>query len=198
MITDVFLIFIIIILIANVYIRQIKCEKSSFEVMKILNASILLLNNLEKRKKIQDLKNSLRLNTELQVILKISNADYLSLFKYDFSTKQKLYFLASLDKNGSIITNTLLDNYIVSNDILKYNGIDGEFTKIEMNEFKSQKIIDIMKYRGLSKVYYQNIADNMHQPNGFIILSYMDKNYELSHGDKFEIQRIMEKVGRLI
>jgi len=197
MITDLLLIFIIIVLLANIYIRQMKCEKSSFELIKILNSNVVLLSSLEKRKKIQDLKNSLKINTELQVILKISNCDFLSLFKYDFHSKQKLHYLVSLDKNGSVVQSTLLDNYIVSDSIENFGG-DDELVEIKLMNVKSKKIADIMSFRGVNKLYCQNISEIKNKHIGFLALSYKDINYNLSDGDKFEIQRIAEEIGRLI
>lgn len=51
-----------------------------------------------------------------------------------------------------------------------------------------------MQYRGINKLYYQNVYKNQENPLGFISLSYKDENYKLLDTDKEEILRIIEKM----
>ncbi|MCK9415759.1 tetratricopeptide repeat protein [Candidatus Dojkabacteria bacterium] len=189
------LLFLIIIgLMVYVRIRQIKFEKMSNQLIVVLTRNVEFLNEIIKKKEIQEIKNIINIYSQCQVISKVANCDYVSFFKYDYSKKiVSLNFMLSVDKNGSMIYNSLLydiDNLLTLN--LKFNYDDLYFKNI--NEVEDNNIVYVMKKNDISKFYYQNIYKDLNTPIGFIALSFKDDKYIIPNEDKVEIIRMIEKI----
>lgn len=190
------LIFLTIIsLMFYVRIKQIKFEKMSNQLIEVLNRNVEFLNEMNKKKEIQELKNTIKIYTQCQVISKVANCDYVSFFKYDYSKENiSLNFMLSVDKNGSMIHNSLL--YDMKNNLLtlnlKFNYDDLYFKNI--NEIENNNIVYVMKKNNVSKFYYQNIYKDLDTPIGFIALAFNDDKYIIPNEDKVEIIRMIEKI----
>jgi hypothetical protein len=187
-------------LISLIYIRQFKHKKVTDDFIKILNKNVDFLTELSRKQETIQLKNTIKLYSQFQVILKISKCDYISFFKYDYSKRYViLHFLLSTDEKGSIIQESMLDKLPATSNLLTLNIINSDDTDLhsinasEIRE-KDDKVYQIMKYRNISKMYYQNIFKDMDNPLGFIALSYIDENFIIPEADKIEILRIIEKI----
>jgi len=200
MLVDFLFLFVIVSLVMIVYIRQIRIKEISDELIKVLSKNIDFLTEFQKKQEIVHLKNTIKLYSQFQVILKISKCDYISFFKYDYSKRYVvLHFLLSIDEKGSIIQESMLDKLPATSNLLTLNILNSDGTdlhSISINNIKENdiKVYQIMKYRGVSKLYYQNVFKEEENPLGFISISYKDENYEIPECDKVEILRIIEKI----
>lgn len=195
-----FFILIIILLLVFVYIGQYKCKKLSKELVKTLSKDLDFLTNLYRKQEITHLKNTIKLYSQFQIILKISKADYVSFFKYDYSKRYVvLHFLLSIDNRGVIIQDSMLDDLPVASnliilDLMKSDDWDLYPIVIEDLKENNDSIYKAMISRGVNKFYYQNLFKDKNNTLGFIAVSYKDKDFNLLEDDKDEILRIIEKM----
>jgi hypothetical protein len=194
--TLVITIFFLILL----YLKQNNCNKLSNELVNILEKNIKFIDEFSKKQEIIQLKNTINIYSKFQVILKISKADYISFFKYDYSKRFiVLHFIISVDEKGYIIHKSALDDLPISSNLLTLNIIqskDKDLYTLNIDELdcKNHTAYDMMCRKGINKIYYQNIFKNKENPFGFIVLSYKDKNFKLPDSDKTEVLRIIEQI----
>lgn len=204
LIINIIFLLTILVVLFFIYNKQKKCEKISDEFLQISSKNIDFVSKLFDKIEISIIKNNIQLVSYFQIILKISKSDYISYFKYYYSQKQiKLKFMVSLESNGNIIQNSILDNLpITSNilllDILKSDNNIYSITDSQIEE-KNNIVYEVLKKREIKKIYYYNIyKNNINFPDGFLILSYKDEKYELVDSDKKEIFRLIEKMKKFI
>ena len=200
-----FVYFIMLLLIVVIFIRQKKhhkiYKKNSDNIIKMLSNNIISLTELQKKHEIVELKKSIDLYSNFQIILKLSNCDYVTLFKYDYSKRYiVLHFILSIDNNGKIINTDILDKLpLTANlsilDILKS---DGDLYLLSLNEIKNDDMFTSIKSKGINTIYYKNIFKNEETPFGFISLGYKNENHVIPTEDKIEILRIVKKMKSLI
>lgn len=188
-IINLLIILTIIELLFYVRIRQLKFEKMSNQLIKVLNQNVEFLNNMNKEKEIQEIKNTIKIYSQCQVISKVANCDFVSFFKYD---SKNINFILSVDKNGTMIHNSLLYDIEILTLDLKFNYDDLYFKNI--NDVENNNIFYVMKKNDISKFYYQNIYKDLDTPIGFIALSFKDDKYIIPNEDKVEIIRLIEKL----
>lgn len=199
-IIDFIFLLIIVFLVFSIYLRQFKTKKVSDNLISILDKNVDLLTEFYRKQEIVNLKHTIQLYSQFQIILKISHADFISFFKYDYSRKYViLHFLLSVDDKGTIVQESMLDKLpatsnLLTLNILKAGGEDLYSINVDQIKEKDEKVYQIMKYRNINKLYYQNIFKEVENPLGFISISYKDENYEIPEGDKNEILRIIEKI----
>lgn len=197
---DILFLFVISFLVFIVYIRQIKHKIVSAELIKVLDKNIDFLTHFYRQQEVIHLKNTIQLYSQFQIILKISKCDFISFFKYDYTKRYViLHFLLSIDEKGIIVQESMLDKLPVTSNLLTLNIMksdDNDLYSININEIKEndEKVYQVMKYRNISKIYYQNLFKDKDNPLGFISISYKDENFEMPDGDKEEILRIIEKM----
>lgn len=196
-----FLLTILVILIFF-YFRQKKCKKISNDFLQIFSKNVDFITNLYEKLEVSNLKNNIQLSAYFQIILKISKADYITFFKYDYTQNHvvKLDFITSMDYNGTIIQNSILDQLpITSNilllDIIKSDDKDIYFITDSQVKERNNVVYDVLEKREIKKVYYHNIyKQNRELPIGFIAISYKDENDIIIDSDKTEIFRLIEKM----
>ena len=204
MIIDFSFFFVLVLVLIYIHIKQFRYRKTSEDLIKMMDKHVNFLTDMMRKKEVEDLKNMINLYAEFQTIFKISKANYLSFFKYDFSKRYiLLHFILSIDDKGSIIQNSMLDRLPASSNLLtlrllKADGDDLYDIEIDKIEEIDKNIHDIMKSRGIKKIYYQNIYKDVNRPFGYIAISFKDKDYVMPDGDKIEILRIIEKVKHYI
>jgi len=197
---DFIFLLIITFLVILIYLKQFKSKRVSDNLIGILNKNVEFLTEYYRKQEIINLKRTIQLYSQFQIILKISQANYISFFKYDYSRKYViLHFLLSVDDKGTIVQESMLDKLPVTSNLLTLNIMrsdDNDLYSIDVNEIKEkdEKVYQVMKYRNISKMFYQNIYKDKENPLGFISISYQTENFKLSEGDKFEILRIIEKI----
>ena len=197
---DFIFLLIITFLVILIYLKQFKSKRVSDNLIGILNKNVEFLTEYYRKQEIINLKRTIQLYSQFQIILKISQANYISFFKYDYSRKYViLHFLLSVDDKGTIVQESMLDKLPVTSNLLTLNIMrsdDNDLYSIDVNEIKEkdEKVYQVMKYRNISKMFYKNIYKDKENPLGFISISYQTENFKLSEGDKFEILRIIEKI----
>lgn len=196
--------FIILGVVLLIYYKQKEYKKNSDYLIDILNKNVEFLTELYKKQEVINLKKSIDLYSQFQIILKISKCDYVSFFKYDYSSRYIiLHFILSIDSKGSIIQMNLLDNLPVTANltilnILKSDDNDLYLLSPTEIEGKNDDLFDHLTEYGINSIYYQNVFNNRENPLGFISLAYKEENYILHNDDKIEILRIIEKMKSLI
>lgn len=201
---DLFISLIILGLVFIVYLKQKEYKKGSDTLIKVLSENINFFTQLYKKQEVVNLKKSIDLYSQFQIILKISKCEFVSFFKYDYSNRYiLLHFILSINSNGKIIQTSLLDNVpITANlDILNIlKSDDNDLYLLSPNEIegKNDSLYKNLKEREINTIYYQNIFRDKENPLGFISLSYTDESYDLPQEDKIEILRIIEKMKSLI
>lgn len=178
--------------------KQSKNIKISKNLYKFLDKNWEFLTNIHRKKVIEELKSSIHIYSKFQIIQKISNADFISFFKYNYSKRYiDLDFLFSIDNNGNILQNSVLYNLPITGDLLIKNILasDCDLCSMDVEDLKTCAIYDNLIQRELNKIFYQNIFKyNEDIPLAFVTISYKDKDYILSDDDKFEIIRILSTV----
>ena len=189
---------IIFILTILVYKKQIKYKKVCDDLAGSLSKNVEFLTVFSKHQEILQLKSTIKLYSKFQIILKISNCNYVTFFKYDYSQRYIiLHFILSVDEKGCIIQDGLLDDLPVTDSLLTLNLIktdNNDLYELNLNNIKEKNIHNVIIKSEINKVYYQNIYKDKSNPLGFISLSYKDKNFTLLDDDKNEILRIIEKM----
>jgi len=201
---DLFLSFIILMLVLVIYIKQQTYKKNSDGLIRILSNNVQFLTDLHRKQEVIDLKKAIDLYSQFQIILKISKCDYVTFFKYDYSKRHiLLHFILSIDINGKIIHTDALDKMPLTANlsmltILKSD--DNDLYPLLLNEIeeKNYYMFKSIKNRGINTIFYQNIIKNKETPIGFISLGYKSENYIIPQEDKVEILRIIEKIKSLI
>jgi len=189
---------ILIFLVIVVYTRKIKYKKVYENLFLTLDKHEKFLNEFSKSQEIINLKNSIKIYSKFQIILKISNCNYVTFFKYDYSQRYIiLHFIISIDDKGHIIQNSILEDSSIISDLLILNILksdNDDLYELDINNVKEKNVDNYIKKSGINKVYYQNIFKDKNNPLGFISLSYKDKDYILQDNDKIEILKIIEKM----
>jgi len=199
-IIDILLVSTIVILLLIFYFNRIRREKSYLELFKILSKNTEFLTEYQKKQEITQLKNTIKIYSQFQIILKISKCDFVTFFKYDYSNRYViLHFLLSIDSKGCIIQENSLDKLPISGNLLALNVLksdDTDLYTLYTDEIKGKNdiVYHSTKEKGVNKIYYQNVFINRENPLGFITLSYKDKNFELPEDDKVEVLRIIENI----
>lgn len=201
---DLFISFFILALVYIIYIKQKTYKKNSDDLINILSNNIQFLTDLNKKHEIVELKRAIDLYSHFQIILNISNCDYISFFKYDYSKRYiLLHFILSVDSNGKIHHTDILDKLpITANlpmlNILKSDDDDLYILSLYEIEGKNDDLLISLRNKGINTIYYQNIFKNKENPLGFVSLGYKTENYVLPQENKVEILRIIEKMKTLI
>jgi len=197
---DIMFLLVLSFLLALIYIRQYKHKKVSDDLIKILSKNVDFLNDFYRRQEIIQLKNTIQLYSQFQVILKISKADYISFFKYDYSNKfVVLHFLLSVNDKGVILQDSKLEDLPVASSLVTLNIMKSDNNElysilVDNVKEKDESVYNVMKRRGVNKMYYQNIYKEESNPLGYIALSYKNIDYVLPDDDKIEVLRIIEKI----
>ena len=203
-IIDLLTSFIILGLVIAIYIKQRANKKHSDHIIDILGKNVEFLTELYKKQEVINLKKSIDLYSQFQIILKISKCDFVSFFKYDYSSRYiVLHFILSIDNKGSIVQMNILDNLPVTANMSILNILksdDEDLYRLFPNEIegKNDNLFKNLVSHGINSIYYQNIFKNRENSLGFISLAYKDENYILPKEDKVEILRIIEKMKSLI
>lgn len=197
---DILYIIIIIVLLYLVHTKIVKCRKNTENLIDILSKNINFLDNYYKNQEIIQLKKSINLYSKLQILLKVSNCDYISFFKYDYSKKFiMLNFLLSVSDNGTIIDESNIDGLPVSSDdvilkILDFYDKTG-LSYLTLDNITDNKFIDNLLIKNdVKKIYFKNIFKDKNIPEGFIIFCYKNHEYILNDDDKTEILRILKPI----
>jgi hypothetical protein len=179
-------------------------KESYLNLLKIISKNVDFLIDFYKKQEVTYLKNTIELYSQFQIILKISKCDFISFFKYDYSKRYVvLHFILSVDEKGTIIQESMLDNLPASSNLLTLNIMksdDKDLYSITTKELKDKNIksYEVMEYREIKNIYYQNIFNNKENPLGFVTISYKNENYVIPDSDKIEILRIIEKIKSYI
>lgn len=201
---DILFISIIIILYILAYIKQIRQSKSYTGLVEILSKNIDFLLEYHKKKEVIELKNSIQLYTQFQIISKISHCDYVSFFKYDYSNRVViLNFLLTINNKGCIIQECDLDKMPMTGSLLSLKLLNADNKKIyslHINELKNKNthLHTIIINKGINKIYYQNVYKTDSKPFGIVLISYKDEKFELLEDDKSEILRIVNNMEYFI
>lgn len=185
------------------YIKQLKSQKVSNELYNFLDKNLEFLNTMHRKKVAAQIKNSLEVYLQFQIIQKITKADYITFFKYDYSKKYVgLNFMFSIDANGSMIQNSIFEDLSLTGNLLTmdvFKSINCDLCDLKLNDFehKCPEIHGFMKQKEVHKIYFRNIfKDQNHEsPVAFIVVSYKDANHILSDDDKNEIKRILNTIN---
>ena len=197
---DIVFVITMIIIIIIFHYKSLIYKRNSNELIKILSKNVDFLNIFYRKQELIQLKNSIQLYSQFQVILKISKANYISFFKYDYSNKfVVLHFLLSVNDKGVILQDSHLEDLPVASSLVTLNIMksdNNELYSILVDEVKDkdETVYNVMKRRGVNKMYYQNIYKEEKNPLGYIAISYKDENFMLPEDDKIEIIRILEKI----
>lgn len=199
-----FILFILILLI-KVFIKHEKCKKRSEELIGFLMKQIDFLTELNRKQEIIQLKKSILLYTDFQVVLKMCNCDFISFFKYDYSQKYLgLHFLLTIDNTGTLLHDSVLYDLpltggLLTLDILNSNRYDIGELNIELVKTLSENLYDVINRREINKIYYKNVYKyEASNPIGFIAFSFKDKDALIDEEMKPEIIRISNKIKNYI
>jgi hypothetical protein len=191
------------IVLIDVVIKMLEYEKKCKKISTLIEDDLKILNTLNtlhKNQEIINLKKTIELYSQFQILLKISKCDYISLFKYDYTKKFViLHFLLSVDEKGVILQDSKLEDLPVASSVITLNIMRSDndnLYSLLVDEVKEKDITiyNIMLKRGINKIYYQNIYKDEFNPLGYVAISYKNINYELPEEDKIEILRIIEKI----
>jgi hypothetical protein len=201
---NIFFGIILIILLVSCYIVYKKKRKNVESLNNVLNKNIELLNYFERKHELRELKNSIQLYSLFQIVLKITKADYVSFFKYDYSKKfLPINFILTINSEGKAVQKSLLDNIPAASNLLTLDIIkcdDKDLYPKYVDDIKSQTdyIYDAYCAKDLKKLYYQNIFKDSDKPIGFIIFSYKDKDFILSEDDKKDTMTVIDDMKQYI
>lgn len=176
--------------------------KSYEQTLGVLNKNVDLLNVLYNKQYKDNLKNMIELYSEVQTILKISEASFISLFKYDYSKRYiTLHFMFSINKHGEIIHESFLNKLPVTSNILNLKILNSNegIHSITLEEIKDidKKIYQFIKYRDIEKIYFKNLKINEKSPLGYISFSY-NNEYEIDDRQIEEISRISTRISEML
>lgn len=200
MIIDLFVLMVLTILLINIHLKFLLYKKKSLKLFENLNENIKFLTYIHKKQEVINLKNTIDLYSQFQILLKISKADYISLFKYDYSNRYVvLHFLLSVNDKGIIIQDSNLKDLPVASSLITLNIMksdNNDLYSMVLDEVKKkdETVYNVMKKREINKIYYQNIYKEEHNPLGYVAISYKDENFIMPEDDKIEILRIIEKM----
>ena len=194
----IFFNFALIIFIFIKIFRYKTCEQS----LVILNKNIDLLGKIFIKQHSNDLKKMIELYSEVQTILKISEASFINLFRYVYSKKYiLLHFMFSINKNGEIVHESYLDKLPITSNMLNLEILkSGDcLCDIKVDHIKELdiKAYQFIKNRNIEKIYFKNIIKDVDFPAGYISLSYQN-DYILDDVQREEINRIITKISELL
>jgi hypothetical protein len=200
-IIDLILIFLLICFFLILHFKQLKNEKIFIDLYKFLEKNFGYLGEVYKRKIESELRNSIHVFSQFQIIQKISNADYVTFFKYNYSKRiVELDFIFSLDRSGRMVQDSIFNNITLTGNLLTldaFRSINCDLCDLDLCEFENKcpEIYGFMTQRELKKIYFKNIFkdDKKETPIAFIVISYKD-NYNLNVDDKNEIKRMIKSI----
>lgn len=196
---NIIIFIIMIVFMIYFYHKQLIFERKTIKFNEFIENNNNIINNIYRKKEADEIKKTIQLYSQFQVISKVANCDYISYFKYDYTKENiSINFVFTLH-NNSILEDTLLYDLgnNISMDTLKFSS-DDDLNFISVNDVKNINIYKSMKYKGTNKIYYKNIFKNSDNPVGFVAISYKDINYTISKGDKIEINRMIGKIKNYI
>ena len=171
----------------------------------VLGKNMELLLHFERKQDLKELKNNIQLYSFFQIVLKITKADYVSFFKYDYSKKfLPINFILTINNEGKAVQSSLLDNVPVASNLFTLDLINCDdkdmYSKNIDNilEENSNIFYKAFSNKKINKLYYQNIFKECEKPIGFIIFSYKDKNFILSEDDKQDAMTVIEDMKQYI
>lgn len=196
------LIIILLILLLNIIIYYNLYNQKIFSdnLVDALTENIDFINDFQTELEIHHLKKIIKLYSQFQIILRISKCDYVSFFKYNYAKKYvDIHFILSVDSNGFIIQESLLDNTPVASNFLTLDIMNSSqdcFNLITESYMKDNAtyIYNAMRNKEVKKMYYNNIYKNSGTPFGFLLISYKDDSYELSEKEESEVLKIIDKI----
>lgn len=152
-------------------------------------------------KTIEEISNTIEFYEKFSYILKISNADFIALFKYDYSKRYiTTNFILSLDKNNNI-------NYYTEHGVLPVtinevslkilNSDNSDVHELYMSDLQNNPISLRSIYKKTFKLYWQNIFKKNINPIGYIVLAY-ENEYKISEKDKELITDFIKKIAILL
>lgn len=174
------------------------CEK----VLETLDANMNLLNLIYEKQKKDNVRKMVETYTQVQTLLKLTEASTVSLFKYDYSKNNSiiLHFVFSFNKNGEISHDSYLDKLPVTSNSLNLEILmDNDRLGVMMvSDLKVHDIIlyNLLIYRNLEKIYFKNIVKE-NVPVGYISFFY-DNDYIMSERQIEETLRILNKISTLL
>jgi len=173
------------------------CYIKSNKIINILNEYIKFLDKLYKITQVEELNKSIKLINKLQIILNISQSDYVMFFKYDYSkTFIMFYTLLLLENGGKVINNNIIKKLPVTS-----NKIVLDILNTNNEELHQNNILDLnfMLKHNINKSFYRNIFsyDDNH-PEGFIVLLYENEKSTISIYKQLEINRIIDNIKYLM
>ena len=192
------MLFIFMFILTVFYIKLKNCKITSKNLSMIINKNEVLIDRIYKNCEVIKLKNNIELFSNIQIISKISKANYISFFKYNYSKKYvSLDFIFSVDDKGMVVKNSILDEIPVSDgllsmDIMRHNK-NLDYIDIDTIKNRNTSIFNILLTKGINKIYYQNIFKNDNLPFVFVVFSYNTYDYIIERIDRIEICRILEE-----
>lgn len=203
-ITLVIIVFIIII--KKIYNKH---KKNYNVLIDFLSRNIEILAYHEKNDYVNMMRKSSKLFSYCQSILKTVSCDYMTFFKYDYSRGYiSLDFLFTMNKEGTLIDNSLLDNLPVTSTIMctKVLRSDNQLNFLYIDDIKeSEELYCAFKERNIYKIYYKNLyndkgdgtLDCLSERLGFFFIAYTD-DYIMSEDDKDDVTNTIKKMKKLI
>jgi len=197
-----FAIFVNLILISFMYIKFIRSKRCELAI-KFLNKNLDLLYEVYRKQYSNDLKKMVELYSEIQTILKISESSSISLFRYNYAKSYIiLQFMFCVNKNGEIQHQSFMDKLpatsnMLNLEILKSDSNNLHNLKTEIIKDVDMKAYQLLKHRGVEKIYFRNIRKNESSPLGYVVFSYQN-DYEIDDSQREEIMRITTKISELL
>ena len=151
---------VVMIVLVDVIIKLLEYEKKCNKISTLIEDDLKVLNTLYKNQEIINLKRTIDLYSQFQVLLKISKCDYVSLFKYDYTKRfVVLHFLLSVDDKGVILQDSNLEDLPVASskttlNIMRSDNDDLYSILIDEVKEKDLAVYNVMQKRGVNKMYY--------------------------------------------
>lgn len=189
-----FFIFSVIVLFYLFKIIEKTINYKSEKLLDLIKKNNDLLDICIKKNNDKKVINSISVYNKLLTILKISNANSVMLFKYNYNKKFILFnFLLSINNDDELYNeNITYELPVTSNkivlDILESNN----------SELRQKKVKNKILSQSPAKIYYKNIYKDNLYPYGFIILSYKDFYYNISNDEAQKIEDIIEDINYII
>ena len=194
---------VIIYLSFKIYFNKMKFHK---DLLSLLSKNNEILNNFERNRKGEEIKDNIQLYSHIKICSKISKSDYVTLYKYDYSKSNiDIDFLMLVDDNGRNINKSIFDNKMIMSDliisdIIKCKNIDFQYNYLDDIDNEENKLLYLSLYdKNITKIYYKNIfkSDEIN-PVGFIIFYYKDADYVLLEDDKDDILNNITEISKYI
>lgn len=190
---------IISLMIAKKFLFCKNCDK----VIRTLDANLDLLNLVYEKQHHGDLRKMIELYSNVQMILKLTESSFISLFRYDYSKKYIiLHFMFSINKTGEIIHESYLDNLPATSNMLNLEIMKSSEDKLHTLFVDDIKDVDIkiyqnMRVRNIHKIYFKNLMNGIDSPIGYVSFCY-ENDYILDEHQQEETLRLMKKISDLL